>query len=143
MSLIPSLYPPYTLLIPCLIPSSMQVQGGFLYPYTLFSASGSAAPHPSPLSSSKKGIRGYKGIRSSVERRSFPYTLLIPPQGTGHKAADLPRAPGCIACGGSGIDITRPLPWGGYESCARCVLQPGQPAAVHPGWKRMPKPEAA
>ena len=63
-------------------------------------------------------------------------------------AADVPtrkehRAPGCIACGGSGIDLTRPLPWGGYESCARCVLQPGQPAAVHPGWKRMPKPEAA
>ena len=140
MSLIPSLYPPYTLLILCLIPCSMQVEGGFLYRYTLIGASGSAAPLPSSLSSSKKGIRGYNGIRSPVERRSFPYTLLIP-QGTGHKAADQPRAPGCIACGGSGLDLTRPLPWGGYESCARCVMQPGQPA-IHPGW-RMPKPEAA
>jgi len=142
VSLIPSLYPPYTLLIPCLIPSSIQVGSGFLYPYTLFCGSGCCTAPSLPLHTLSKGIRGYKGIRSSVERRSFPYTLLIPPQGERYKATER-RAPGCIVCGGSGLDITRPLPWGGYESCARCVLQPGQPAAVHPGWKRMPKPEAA
>ena len=79
MSLIPSLYPPYTLLIPCLIPSSMQVEGGFLYRYTLMS--GGRATLASLSLSLSKGIRGYNGIRSPVERRSFPYTLLIPSGG--------------------------------------------------------------
>jgi len=55
--------------------------------------------------------------------------------------ADVPtrkeqRAPGCIVCGGSGLDVTRPLPWGGYESCARCLIPPDRPPTVHPAWRR-------
>jgi len=131
---------PHTLHIPCHIPSphtlQMQVEGGLLYRHTLIRCD-PARPLLSSLSLSK-GIRGYEGIRCLVERQSFPRTLHIPYGGEGYEAADQPRAPGCVACGGSGsgIDLSRPLPWGGYESCARCLIPPGWPPTVRPAWRR-------
>ena len=34
------------------------------------------------------------------------------------------------------VDISRRLPGGGYETCARCLLPPGWPPTVHPAWRR-------
>ena len=49
--------------------------------------------------------------------------------------ASLRRSPICAICGGSGLDLTRPLSWGGYEACTRCLIIDGWPADVHPGWR--------
>ena len=133
MNLIPSLYPPYTLLIPCLIPSEIEVEPGLLYPYA--QDGGMYAGQGFSLSSLLEGIRGYKGIRTSVECALFPYTLLIPSPPSGYKTSQR-RAPQCAICGGSGLDLTKPLPWGGYEACTHCLIPDGWSPEAHPGWRR-------
>ena len=45
------------------------------------------------------------------------------------------RAPICATCGGSGLDIRRRIPWGGYEICDRCLIRDDQPSGMHPGWR--------
>lgn len=50
------------------------------------------------------------------------------------------RVPQCAICGGSGLDIRKPLPWGGYETCTHCLIPDGQPPGVHPGWNRHQPP---
>jgi hypothetical protein len=128
---------PHTLHIPCHIPSphtlQMQVEGGLLYPHTLIRDP--ARPLLLSSLSLSKGIRGYEGIRSAVERQSFPHTLHIPYGGEGYEAA-AQHSPGCALCGGSTIVISRPLPGGGYETCSRCLIPPGWPPTVHPAWRR-------
>lgn len=46
------------------------------------------------------------------------------------------RAPQCAICGGSGLDIHKPLPWGGYEACTHCLIPDGWSPEAHPGWRR-------
>ena len=127
----------YTLVIPCVIPSRytlpIQVERGLLYHHTPMS--GGRATLASLSLSLSKGITGYNAITESIERPSFRYTPVIPSGGDGYNAS-APDTLGCVICGGSTIDISRRLPGGGYETCARCLLPPGWPPTVHPAWRR-------
>ena len=127
----------YTLVIPCVIPSRytlpIQVEGALLYHHTPMS--GERATLASLSLSLSQGITGYNGITESIERRSFRYTPVIPSGGDGYNAS-APDTLGCVICGGSTRYISRRLPGGGYETCARCLLQPGWPPTVHPAWRR-------
>lgn len=132
MNLIPTSYPPHTLLIPTLIPCPDPGSRPNLiasYP-GLPRNSGSVSSSLSLL----EGIRGYEGIRAVIGGRLFPHTLQGARGMRGYEAS-LRRSPICAICGGSGLDFTRPRAGGGYEACTRCLIPADSPADVHPGWR--------
>lgn len=77
------------------------------------------------------------GTLEQVQKEAvFSCSTPLEQPGTPGTARAAERAPTCGVCGGSGLDISRPLPWGGYESCTRCLIPDGHPPGVHPGWSR-------